>query len=96
MVVQMVIEDGQTSKKIVSFIRFWSYSYPHKGSHIGHGAVLHGVTVGENCPIGMNAVLMDEAVLEKECIVGALAFVKAKSTFESRSLNRNLVKSNHF
>ena len=57
-----------------------------KGAHIGHGAVLHGVTIGENCLIGMNAVIMDEVVLEKECIVGALAFIKAKSVFESRSL----------
>ncbi len=58
----------------------------NKGAHIGHGAVLHGVNIGENCLIGMNAVLMDEVILEKECIVGALAFVKAKSSFEKRSL----------
>ena len=57
-----------------------------KGAHIGHGAVLHGSTIGENCLIGMNAVLMDEVILEKECIVGALSFVKAKSIFEKRSL----------
>jgi phenylacetic acid degradation protein/carnitine operon protein CaiE len=31
----------------------------HPNAHIGHGAVLHGVTVGRNSLIGMNAVLMD-------------------------------------
>lgn len=58
----------------------------HKGAHIGHGAIIHGATVGENCLVGMNAVLMDEVVVEKECIIGALAFVPAKMHIPARSL----------
>ncbi len=34
----------------------------------------------------MNAVIMDEAVIGDECIIGALSFVKAKEVFEKRSL----------
>lgn len=55
-------------------------------AHIGHGAVIHGATIGENCLVGMNAVVMDDAVLGKECIVGALAFIAAEKQFEPRSL----------
>lgn len=56
------------------------------GAHIGHGAVIHGATIGKNCLIGMNSVIMDNVVLEDECIVGALSFIKADERFERRSL----------
>ena len=58
----------------------------HEGAHIGHGAIIHGATIGRNSLIGMNAVIMDEAFIGDECIVGALSFVKAKSVIEKRSL----------
>jgi phenylacetic acid degradation protein len=45
--------------------------------HIGHGAVLHGCTIGRNALIGMSAVIMDGAVIGEDAIVAALAFVKA-------------------
>lgn len=56
------------------------------GAHIGHGAVIHGATIGENCLVGMNAVVMDNVVLGTGCIVGALSFVKGDSVFADRSL----------
>lgn len=58
----------------------------HENSHVGHGAIIHGATIGKNCLIGMNAVIMDNVVLEDECIVGALSFVKAESHFPKKSL----------
>jgi carbonic anhydrase/acetyltransferase-like protein (isoleucine patch superfamily) len=48
--------------------------------------VIHGATIGKNCLIGMNAVIMDNVLLEDECIVGALSFIKADEKFERRSL----------
>jgi phenylacetic acid degradation protein len=36
--------------------------------------------------IGMNAVIMDDSEIGEECIVGALAFVKAESKIPKRSL----------
>ncbi len=57
-----------------------------EGAHIGHGAIIHGATVGKNALIGMNAVLMDDCQIGDESIVGALAFVSAESVFEKRSL----------
>ena len=56
------------------------------GAHIGHGAVIHGAHIGENALIGMNAVIMDDVVIGKESIVGALAFVKAGDQIPERSL----------
>ena len=58
----------------------------HEGAHIGHGAMVHGATIGEQCMIGMNAVLLDDVRLGKESIVGALTLVKAQSVWEPRSL----------
>ena len=44
-------------------------------AHIGHGAIIHGSTIGRNVLIGMNAVIMDNVVIGDNCIVGALSFV---------------------
>lgn len=57
-----------------------------ESAHIGHGAIIHGATIGQNSLIGMNSVIMDEAMIGDECIVGALSFVKAGEKFERRSL----------
>jgi carbonic anhydrase/acetyltransferase-like protein (isoleucine patch superfamily) len=58
----------------------------HAGAHIGHGAIIHGATVGRNSLVGMNAVLMDEVEVGEECIIGALAFVAAGTKLPRRSL----------
>lgn len=57
-----------------------------KNAHIGHGAVIHGAHIGENCMVGMNAVVMDDVILGKESIIGALAFVKSGQNIPERSL----------
>jgi phenylacetic acid degradation protein len=58
----------------------------HAHGHIGHGAVLHGCTIGRNALVGMNAVVMDFANVGEESIIGASAFVKAKMVIPRRSL----------
>ena len=57
-----------------------------KGAHIGHGAIIHGSTIGLNCLVGMNSVLMDNVILGDECIVGALSFIKEGEIIPPRSL----------
>src|SRR6478672_5746868 len=57
-----------------------------ENAHIGHGAIIHGATIGRNCLVGMNAVVMDEVELGDECIVGALCFIKQGEKIPSRSL----------
>ena len=68
------------------------HSFPGKDcvvesdGHIGHGAVLHGCRIGSNALIGMNAVVMDGAVIGKSSIVAACAFVTSKFLCPARSL----------
>jgi phenylacetic acid degradation protein len=57
-----------------------------ENGHIGHGAVLHGCTVGAGALVGMSAVIMDGARIGEEAIVAALAFVKAGFELPARSL----------
>ena len=57
-----------------------------EGAHVGHGAVVHGATLGKQCMIGMNAVIMDDVQVGEGCIVGALAFLKTKSEWPSRTI----------
>lgn len=54
--------------------------------HIGHGAILHGCTIGRNVLVGMNAVVMDRAVIGESSIVAAMAFVKKGLEVAPRSL----------
>ncbi len=54
--------------------------------HIGHGAVLHGCVIKRNAMVGMNAVIMDEAVVGESSIVAACAFVRAGMVIPPRSL----------
>ena len=48
------------------------------GVTVGHGAILHGCTVGDNALIGMGAIVLDGARIGKNCIVGAGALVTGK------------------
>ncbi|MCK5091999.1 MAG: gamma carbonic anhydrase family protein [Gammaproteobacteria bacterium] len=50
---------------------------------VGHQAVLHGCTVGDNCMIGMGSMVMDGAVIQKEVILGAGSLVTPNKTLES-------------
>ncbi|MEW5733251.1 MAG: gamma carbonic anhydrase family protein [Thermodesulfobacteriota bacterium] len=53
---------------------------------IGHGAVLHGCTVGNCTVIGMNATVLDGAVIGKCCIVAAGAVVRSGTRVPDNSL----------
>ncbi|HMU08673.1 MAG TPA: transferase hexapeptide repeat family protein [Ferruginibacter sp.] len=84
---QILIENGCNVQENCTIHMFPGVTVLLKeGAHIGHGAIIHGATIGENCLIGMNAVIMDNVTLGDECIVGALSFIKADEVFESRSL----------
>lgn len=84
---KIIIEDGCNVQENCTL-----HSFPgaivllKENAHVGHGAVIHGATIGKNCMVGMNAVIMDNVVLGDECIVGALSFVKAGQTIAARSL----------
>lgn len=84
---QIIIEDGCNVQENCTIHMFPGVTvFLKEGAHIGHGAIIHGATIGKNCLIGMNAVIMDNVLLGDECIVGALSFIKADAVFENRSL----------
>lgn len=42
---------------------------------IGHGAILHGCKVNDLCIIGMGSIILDDAEVGPECIIGANSLV---------------------
>ena len=84
---KIIIEDGCNVQENCTIHMFpGTTTILKKGAHIGHGAIIHGGIIGENCLIGMNAVVMDEVEIGEECIIGALTFVPAKMNIPRRSL----------
>ncbi|MBA3673645.1 MAG: transferase hexapeptide repeat family protein [Chitinophagaceae bacterium] len=84
---KIIIEDGCNVQENCTVHMFPGITVILKqGAHIGHGAIIHGGTIGKNCLIGMNAVIMDNVELGDECIVGALTFIKADEKIPARSM----------
>lgn len=84
---EIIIEDGCNVQENCVVHMFPGITITlKKGAHIGHGAIIHGANIGENCLVGMNAVVMDKAELGKESIVGALSFIKGETIIPERSL----------
>jgi len=74
---KIVIEDGCNVQENCTIHMFPGVTVTlHEAAHIGHGAIIHGSTIGKNTLVGMNSVVMDNVTIGKECIIGALAFVK--------------------
>lgn len=46
-----------------------------KGNIIGHGAILHGCTIGDSNLVGMRATVMNGAKIGNGCIIGAHALI---------------------
>lgn len=56
------------------------------GVTVGHNAVVHGCTVGDNTLIGMNSTILNGAVIGNNSIVGAGALVTEHKQFPDNSL----------
>jgi len=53
---------------------------------VGHGAIVHACTVGDECLIGMGSTLLDGAVIGARSIVGANSLVPQRFTCPPGSL----------
>lgn len=53
---------------------------------IGHHAIIHGCTIGDNTLIGMGATILNGAKIGKNCVVGANALVTEGKEFPDNSL----------
>ena len=57
-----------------------------KDVSVGHLAMVHGATVGENTLIGINAVVLNGCVIGKNCIIGANALLPEGKVIPDNSL----------
>ncbi|OGL41092.1 MAG: gamma carbonic anhydrase family protein [Candidatus Schekmanbacteria bacterium RIFCSPHIGHO2_02_FULL_38_11] len=53
---------------------------------VGHGAMLHGCTIGDCCLIGMGAIVLDDVRIGDGCIIGAGSVVPEHSVIEPETL----------
>ena len=53
---------------------------------VGHLALLHGCTIGDNTLIGMHSTVMNGAVIGKNCIIGAGSLVTGGTIIPDNSL----------
>jgi len=84
---QIIIKDGCNIQENCTIHMFPGKTVTlEESAHIGHGAIIHGGTIGKNSLIGMNAVIMDDVKIGEEAIIGALTFVPANSEIPRRSL----------
>jgi len=56
------------------------------GCTIGHRAIIHGCTIGENTLVGMGAIILNGAKIGMNCLVGAGALVTEGKMFPDNSL----------
>ncbi len=57
-----------------------------QGCTIGHHAILHGCTIGDNVLVGMGATVLNGATIGDDCLIGAGALVTEGKTFPLGSL----------
>ena len=65
------------------------YDYPvvvGENVTVGHGAILHGCTVGNNTLIGMGAIVLNGARIGSNCLIGAGALVPQNAEIPDGSL----------
>ena len=53
---------------------------------VGHGAILHGCTVGDETLIGMGAIILNGAKIGRHCLIGAGALVTQNMVIPDGSL----------
>lgn len=73
---EIIIEDGCNIQENCIIHMFPGITVRlEQGSHIGHGAIIHGAQIGKNVLVGMNSVIMDNVEIGDNCIIGALSLI---------------------
>ena len=57
-----------------------------KGVSIGHGAIVHGCTIGDNTLVGMGAIILNHVAIGRNCIIGAGALVTEGTVIPDNSV----------
>jgi phenylacetic acid degradation protein len=73
---RIIIEDGCNVQENCIIHMFPGETvHLKKGAHIGHGAIVHGASIGKNALIGMHSVIMDHVEVGDDCIIGAMSLL---------------------
>jgi carbonic anhydrase/acetyltransferase-like protein (isoleucine patch superfamily) len=84
-----VIHLGQGSNIQENCVLHTDIGYPltiGAGCTIGHKAMLHGCTIGDNALIGMGATVLNGAVIGHNCLIGAGALITENKVIPDGSL----------
>ncbi|MBI4725251.1 MAG: gamma carbonic anhydrase family protein [Rhodomicrobium sp.] len=57
-----------------------------RGCTVGHRAVLHGCTIGDNCLIGIGATILNNTVIGENCLIGANTLLTEGKSIPAGSL----------
>jgi len=57
-----------------------------RGCTVGHRALLHGCTVGDNCLIGIGATVLNSTTIGENCLIGAHTLLTARKPIPPGSL----------
>ena len=80
------IQDGVVLHTIYDKAKHPSQTIIGNDVSVGHNAVIHGARIGDNCLIGMGAIVLDDAVIGRDCIVGAGALVTKGTVIPAGSM----------
>ncbi|WP_348762401.1 gamma carbonic anhydrase family protein [uncultured Salinisphaera sp.] len=86
---QELIDIGEGSNIQESAVLHTDPGYPltvGRGVTVGHQAMLHGATIGDNTLIGIQAVVLNGATIGKNCLIGAGALIPEGKTVPDNSL----------
>ena len=79
-------ENSNLQDNVVVHTNYGTPTILGKGVTVGHAAILHGCKIGDNCLIGMGAILLDGCVIEDNSVIGAGALVTEKAIIPAGSL----------
>lgn len=83
----IVIGDGSNVQENCVFHTDMGYPLTvGRGCTIGHKAMLHGCTIGDNSLIGMGATVLNGAHIGRNCLIGAGALVTEGKAIPDNSL----------
>ncbi len=80
---------GQGSNVQENTVMHTDMGYPltiGKGCTVGHRAMLHGCTIGDNSLIGMGATVLNGAKIGNNCLIGAGALITENKVIPDGSL----------
>ena len=81
-----IMEGANVQDNCVIHVTDVSKTIIGKNTSIGHGAVIHGSIIGDNCIIGMNSSILDDSNIGDNSVVGAGSFIKSNTITPPNSL----------